>query len=462
METTKRTQRFTLIITSGVAFIVPFLLNALNLAIPNIGETFKASTLLLGWVVNSFLLSSAALLLPFGRLADIIGRKKLFVLGLLLSTISSFLCVIAGSIELFILFRVIQGISAAMGFSTAMALLTSAYPAGERGKVLGINTAVVYFGLTLGPVVGGFLTFHWGWRSIFAFVGAFYLIILILAVTQVKSEPAGAPGNKFDWEGSIVYIIGLTAFLYSLSSLQEHWVNWLILFAGLLLLIVFVRRGVKIEHPLLPIKMLIHNRVFAFSNLAALINYSATFATIFLLSIYLQSVLQYDSRTAGFILLAQTIVMVIVSLISGRLSDRLNPSRMSSLGMAFSMIALFIFAFISFDTSVYFIIGNLIIAGAGFGLFSSPNTNAIMGSVEKSMYGVASSTLGSMRMIGQSVSMTVAALVLNSFVGAAELSLAPPGLLLSGLKTAFAVFGIISFFGVVAALQRERKTGETK
>ena len=457
MEYSKKTQRSVLAITLGASFIVPFLMNALNLAIPNIGETYKASTLLLGWIVNSFLLTSAVFLLPFGRLADIIGRAKLFNLGLLLSAVSSFLCIIAGSIELFILFRIIQGISAAMGSSTAMAIMTSAYPPGERGKVLGYNAAAVYFGLTMGPVIGGFMTYNWGWVSIFVFGAIFYLILFLLAVILMRGDQVDSRESRFDWQGSIIYIIGLAAFLYSLSSLQEHWMYWIMLFCGLLLIVLFVRRETRVEHPLLPLKNLVHNRVFTFSNLAALINYAATFATVFLLSLYLQSVLRYDSRTAGFILLAQPIVMVVVSLISGRLSDRVNPNKVSSLGMLISMIALFIYTFISFDTPVYFIVANLVLAGAGFGLFSSPNSNAIMGSVEKKMYGVAASTLGSMRMIGQSMSMALATLVLNGFVGSVQLSLAPPEQLLSGLKTAFVVFGVISFFGVIAALQRGNK-----
>jgi len=433
-------------------------MNALNLAIPNIGETFQASTSMLGWVVNSFILTSAAFLLPFGRLADIIGRKKIFLASLVLSAVTSLLCVITVSIELFIFFRILQGVSAAMGFSTAVAILTSAFPAAERGKVLGINSAAVYVGLSLGPVVGGFLTFNWGWVSIFIVGGIINLILFLLAVTQLKGEWVGSPGVPFDWQGSAVYIVGLVALLYGLSSLQEHWVFWLVMAGGLLLLVVFVRRELSVENPLLPLRRLLHNRVFAFSSLATLINYSATFAISFLLSIYLQSVLGFDSRVAGFILLVQPVLMVIVSPLSGRLSDRVNPNIVSSIGMFINMLSLFIFAFLSSDTQVYFILANLVLCGIGFGLFAPPNSNAVMGAVEKSMYGMAASAIGSMRMIGQSMSMAIAALILSGHVGSVQMSMASPHMLLTGIRVTFAVFGSICFLGTIAAWQREKPT----
>jgi len=430
---------------------------SLNLAIPNMGETYQASASLLNWVVNAFLLASAAFLLPFGRLADIVGRKKLFMLGLAISAVTCFICAVSWSIEWLIVFRIVQGVGAALGFSTAVAILTSVYPPEERGKVLGYNSAVVYFGLSLGPAVGGFLTFHWGWPSIFIFCGIIYLILFVLAVSLIKGEWKGPPGYKYDVPGAVIYVVGLIAFLYGLSSLQEFWVSWLVLLGGLLLILVFIRRVFRIENPLLPLRLLTRNRVFAFSSLATFANYSATFAIMFLMSLYLQSLLHHDTRIAGFVLLAQPVIMVIVSPFSGRLSDRVNPRIVSFIGMAITTMSLFLFAFIGLDTPMYLIVSNLAVCGVGFGLFASPNSNAVMGSVEKSSYGLASAALGSMRMIGQSLSMAVAALILSGFVGYVQLSLASPTLLLAGIRTTFAVFGVISFLGLLA-IWRSRTT----
>jgi len=171
---------------------------------------------------------------------------------------------------------------------------------------------------------------------------------------------------------------------------------------------------------------------------------------MFLMSLYLQTVLHHDSRIAGFVLLAQPVIMVIVSPFSGRLSDHVNPRIVSFVGMSITTLSRFLFTLVGLDTPIYFIVSNLAVCGVGFGLFASPNSNAVMGSVEKSFYGLASAALGSMRMIGQSMSMAVAALILSGFVGFVQLSLAPPVILLTGIRTTFAVFGVISLLGLLA------------
>jgi len=456
MNYDKKLRRYTLAITCGYSVVVHILFNAINLAIPNIGETYQAATSMLSWVVNSFVLVTAVFLLPFGRLADIIGRKKLFVSGLLILAISSFLCSLAWSIEWLILFRIIQGVGAALGFSTSIAILTSAFPADERGRVLGIYSAFLYLGLALGPTVGGFLIYNWGWTSVFVLCGVMKLILFVMAATQLKGERAGTPERVFDWKGSLVYIVGLGAFLYGISSLNDHAANTVVALGGLLLLVLFTRIESRVEHPMLPFSMLRHNRVFAFSSLITLINYAATFATMFLMSILLQSVLRLDSRIAGLVLLTQPIVMAVVSPFSGRLSDSIDPKKVSLLGLLICMLSLFLFAFVGLDTPMFLIVANLIIGGIGHGMFAPPNTNAVMGSVDKSQYGLASATLGSVRTIGQSISMALAALILGIYVGSVQLAFAPPDLLINAIRTAFVAFAVICFFGVLFAVMRVR------
>ena len=443
-----------MIITCGASFIAPFFSNALNLAVPQISMTYEASTSTVSWVLNVFLLLSAAFLLPFGRLADIIGRKKLFLPGILLFAVSSFLCAFAWSIEWLIVFRCIQGIGSALVFSTAIAILTSVFPPEERGKALGINSAITYLGLTVGPAAGGFMTQNWGWTSIFVLAGILSIIIFLLALIALRGEWIGSPGEPFDWQGSFLYVFGLAAFLYGLSSLLEHWAFWLIILGGLLLLVLFTRRELRTEHPILPLRLLRQNRMFAYSNLIALLSYVSNFAPIFLMSIYLQSVLLIDSQTAGFILLTQPVLMVILSPVAGRLSDRINPNMVSLSGLIVCALSLFFFVFIGMNTPLYFTIANLILLGAGFGLFATPNSNAIMGSIEKRFYGMASSSLASMRLSGQSISMALATLVLGRYLGAVQLSLAPPDQLSTGIRAAFAVFTVICVFGIVFAVKR--------
>ena len=446
-------RKATLISASTAAFLTPFMGSAVNLAIPNIGLEFNASATLLSWTVSSYLLITAALLLPFGRLADMVGRKKVFVTGLAIFTLGSLLCAVAWSIQSLIVFRLLQGIGGAMIFGTSMAILTSVFPPQERGKVLGYNVAAVYTGLSLGPVLGGVLNHQLGWRSIYYVIVLLGAAAFVITSTKLKGEWLGAEGERFDTAGTVLYMIGLVAVLYGFSTIATSpWAKY-ILALGLVVMVLFVRHELREKHPILNMK-LFKNVGFAFSNLAALINYSATFAVGFLLSLHLQVVMGINSQSAGLILLSQPIIMAVLSPFTGRLSDRVEPRLIASWGMGLTTLGLFILVFISKSTPVWLIILNLALLGTGFALFSSPNSNAIMGSVEKRFYGVASSTLGTMRLIGQAVSMAVATLFIDLYVGTAELSPAYAGQIITSVKFSFVVFAIMCLFGIYASLAR--------
>ena len=456
MHTDKKTKTYALIVTCGAAFVPPFFANALNLAVPQIAETFGADASAAGWVITSFFLVAAGVMLPFGRLADIIGRKKLFIPGLLISSVFSFLGAYAPSLGWLIAFRSLQGIGSALIFGTAVAILTSVFPPEERGKVLGINSAILYLGLSLGPAAGGFLIYNWGWTSIFLFSGVVTLIIFVLALFRLKGEWVGSPGEPFDLRGSILYTVGLGAFLYGLSSLHSHLGARFIALGGLLLLLLFARHELRTDYPILPLNLLKKNRMFAYSNAVAFLSYVANFAPLFLMSLYLQSVLHFDARSAGFMLLIQPIIMVVVSPLAGRLSDRINPGSVSLIGMIICALSLCLFIIVGPYTQIFFTAANLALLGGGFGLFATPNSNAIIGSIDKKYYGMASSSLGSMRLCGQSISMALVTLVLGHFVGSVELSLAPPAQLAAGIRMSFAVLAGVCIFGVFVAIKRNR------
>jgi MFS family permease len=198
------------------------------------------------------------------------------------------------------------------------------------------------------------------------------------------------------------------------------------------------------------------NTVFAFSNLAALINYSATFAVGFLLSLYLQYIKGLAEQSAGFILVSQPVVMAVFSPFAGRLSDRIEPRLVASTGMALTAAGLFLLTFLNENTALGFIVAILVLLGLGFALFSSPNTNAVMSSVEKKFYGVASGTLGTMRLTGQMLSMGIAMLIFAVYVGEVQITAQyyPP--FLSGIRAAFFIFAVLCFGGVFASLARGR------
>ena len=452
----KTSKRSVLLVATFAAFLTPFLSSAVNLALPAIGKDLHANAISLGWVISSFILSSAIFLLPFGRLADIIGRKKIFSLGILLFTISTFLILFSGSITSLIVLRIFQGLSSAMIFGTSLAIITSVFQPGERGKAMGINITAVYLGLSCGPVIGGILTQYFGWRSIFAFLIPFGIISLILINRKIKTEWAEATGEKFDWRGSVIYAIALSSFMYGFSRLPSS-LGWICISIGFALALVFVFVEKKISNPVFDIRLILRNRVFAFSGLAALINYSATSATGFFISLYLQYLKGLDARTAGLIMISQPIAMTLLSPIAGKLSDKKNPGVIASTGMGITASGLVLLCFLKDTTPNYLIVLLLIMMGIGFGLFSSPNSNAIMSSVEKRHLGVASGVVGTMRMVGQMMSMGIAMMLISLYIGKQTINPSTYPGLMSGMRTGFLIFSILSVSGIFASLARNSK-----
>lgn len=442
-----------LLVATLASFLTPFMGSSVNIALPSIGKEFLMDAVLLSWVATSYLLAAAMFLVPFGKVADIYGRKKIFSYGILIYTLSSFLSAISTSAILLICFRILQGIGSAMIFGTGVAILTSVFPVGERGKALGINVAAVYLGLSLGPLLGGFLTQHFGWRSIFLANVPLGLIIITFAFWKLKGEWAEAKGEKFDFVGSIIYSLSLVAIMYGFSLLPATLGVWLVLI-GAFLLLLFSWWEIKAENPVLDMNLFRNNTVFALSNLAALINYSATFAVTFLLSLYLQYIKALTPQNAGLILVSQPAMMAIFSPFAGRLSDRFEPRIIASTGMALTVVSLSLFIFLNEKTTLEFVVVNLILLGFGLALFSSPNTNAVMSSVERRFYGVASATLGTMRLTGQMLSMGIAMLIFAIYIGKVQITPQHYSTFLTSMRTAFVIFAILCFVGIFASLAR--------
>lgn len=442
-----------LLVASLASFLTPFMSSAINVALPALGAEFAMSAVLLGWVPTSYLLSSSVFLVPFGRLADMTGRKRIFLGGVLLYTMSSFLCGIAPSLAFLLGARVLQGISGAMMSGTGIAILTSVFPAKERGRVLGINTASVYIGLSLGPTIGGVLTEQFGWRSIFLLSVPLGVIMVVLILTKMKGEWTEERGAVFDVTGSVLYCVGLVALMYGFSQLPQT-TGVVLVLTGLTLLAVFVRWELRARSPVLDINLFRNNRVFAFSNLAAFINYSATFAISFLMGLYLMYIRGLSPQQAGFVLLAQPVVMAVGSPFAGRLSDRIEPRIVASAGMGLIAVCLSFFTLLSETIPIPFIIVTLSVLGLGFALFSSPNSNAVMGAVPKGVYGVAAGTLATMRMTGQTISIGIAMLVFSLVMGSVRITPDVYPAFLESVRIAFGIFAALCAVGVFASLAR--------
>ena len=442
-----------LLIATLSSFLAPFIASSINIALPSIGREFAMDAILLSWVPTAYLLAIAVFLVPFGRIADIYGRKKIFTYGILIYTIATILSAISTSATMLIAFRILHGIGGAVIFGTGVAILTSVFPVGERGKALGITVAAVYIGLSLGPVLGGLLTQHFGWRSIFWASVPLSLIIIAAIFWKLKGEWAEAKGEKFDLIGSIIYSLALIALIYGLSLLPKISGVWTILI-GILGILAFIWWEKKVKSPILNIKLFKDNTVFIFSNLAALISYSATFAVAFLLSLYLQYTKGLSPQNAGLILVSMPVVQAIFSPLAGRLSDRIEPRILASVGMGLTTIGLVLFTFLDQNTAIVFILVSLVILGFGFALFSSPNMNAIMSSVEKRFYGVASATLATVRSIGMMLSMGIAMVIFAVFIGRIEITPEYYPVFMRSLKIAFIIFATLCFGGIFISLAR--------
>lgn len=383
----------------AASFLTPFTGSALSLSLPDIGRQYGQGPESLSWVLGSFLISAFVFLLPMGRLAERWGKARLFMLGAGIFALTSFTCIFADSLSFLIGVRVVQGMGSAMNFATNNALLMLAYPKEKRGSAMGWMIAMVYVGLSLGPVVGGGLNHYLGWQSIFVFIG-FIALGVFLAAPVVLKEVPGA-----DERGDRAGLLPLEAF---------------------------------------------KERTFTYSSLAALLNYMATFAVGFLLSFYLQDILGYPSHESGFFLLLQPVMMALLSPAMGALSDRIHPQTLAAWGMALIAAGLLGLGALVHFGGFYGLFPCLLLLGVGFALFAAPNNNAIMGSVPKKFYSFASSWLGMVRLLGQVVSILIVTALLSLGHG----SLAGAELLSLNMQISFVVLSFICLLGVWAARVR--------
>lgn len=479
----KALQRAVITVVVITAFITTFTGSALNLSIPDIGARFGASAGHMGWLVSGYTLSVAAFSVPFGRLADITSRRNVLIAGIALFVACCIAAVVSGSMAMLLISRVMQGVGAAMIFSTSTAVLISVFPGEQRGRALGYSLASTYVGLSAGPVIGGALNHNFGWRSIFVFIGILGAAALVAALMKLPPEKrtdadaqagcavsspdecagSAAPGREkngrngrsFDAAGNVIYMISVFLLMYGLSEAGKGAAYIAVAAAGAAAGVIFIRHEMKAADPVVDIRLFRENKGYAFSNLSAMLNYGATFAISYLISIYLQVVMGYSSQTAGLIMIFQPLIMAVLSPVSGRLSDRFSPFRMSSLGMALCAAGTFMFIFTGLKTHLAFIIAALVVTGLGFAMFSSPNTNAVMSCVEKADYGVASSILATMRSIGHTFSMVIVTITVTVLASDMVLADVPADVLIKVIRVSFIVFTAICISGVFISLKRE-------
>ena len=453
MEKNGTSKKSALIVAAASSFVTPFMGSSINVALPAIEKNFHIDAVLLSWVATSYLLAIGVSLVPMGRLADIYGRKRILASGFACFTVASLLSALAWSAYSLIGFRMIQGIGSGMIFGTSMAILTSVFPLNERGKVLGITISSVYIGLSSGPFIGGILTEQVSWRSLFVITFVLCLMVLALIFFKLKGEWADAKGEPFDIPGSLIYGLSLIFLITGFSLLPEAKSVVLLVLAAFGIIGFFVLES-KTPFPVFKVDLLLRNKTFALSNAAALIHYSATFAVTFLISLYLQYIKGLSAQTAGIVLISQPVMMALFSPLAGKISDAIEPRIIASLGMAITSVGLMLLTFLTPQTGIFFVVCVLLLMGFGFAFFSSPNMNAIMSSVDRRFLGIASGSVGTMRVLGQLFSMGIATLILALIMGRVPITREVYPLLMKSMRIILTLFSGLTFLGIFASLVR--------
>ncbi len=439
-------------------FMAPFMLTAVGVALPSLGRDLGATARELGLVEQLYVVSLAMGMLSFGRWGDIVGQRRVLLPGLVVFTALTCSLGLTGSVAMIMVQRFFQGLGACMLLSGSLALVAAAYPPELRGSKIGIVSACTYAGLSMGPVIGGFVTEHFGWRFVFLMAVPLGLAATALCLFGMGPSARNARGERMDWKGSLVYAAGVGLVMLGAAHAKEMPLGPAMILAGLAGLALFLALESRLKSPLLDVSLLSGNRFFTLSCLAALGNYAATFGITFLMSLYLQYAKGLPPRLAGFVLLCQPVAQVIASPIAGRLADRFEPAKLATVGMLVSSAGLLsAAATVGPDTPLGLLAAQLVLIGTGFGIFITPNSTAIMGSVKRRQFGLASGMIATMRTLGMAVSMTSVTLIFAVLMGDATITAATLPAFLTSMRVGLTVFAVFSCLGVILSFGRGKR-----
>jgi EmrB/QacA subfamily drug resistance transporter len=377
--------------------------SVVNTILPVLRSAFSSSIASIEWVVTVYLLVLSGLLLSFGRLGDLRGHKKVYLLGFFIFIASSALCGLAPSVTVLVIFRAVQALGGAMLSANSPAILTKSFPARQRGQALGLQATMTYLGLTVGPSLGGWLTDQFSWRAVFYINIPVGLAAIILSFRFIHQDPYTELKETFDFVGAALFLAGLTALLFGLNQGQElGWTSAPILIStaiAIIFLIAFWLVETRIQAPMLDFK-LFSSKLFSLSVTSAIFNYMCVYSVTFLMPFYLIQGLGMSPSRAGLILTAMPIIMAIIAPISGGLSDRFGTPILAFVGMLVLSIGLFLLSRLQPDSSPLDIAFRLAVTGLGIGIFISPNTSALMGAAPRERQGIASGVLATSRNMG--------------------------------------------------------------
>lgn len=429
--------------------------SVVNTALPIIGSETSAIFSTLEWVVLIYLLTIISLLLVVGKLGDMYGRKRFYLMGFIIFTVGSLLSGMSPGIKALIAFRFVQAIGASMIFALAPAVLTGAFPARERGRALGLQATLTYLGLSSGPALGGVLTHHFGWRSIFFINIPIGMIVIPLGYLVLKRDLRRS-SKSFDPAGAVFLAAALSSLLFALSKGQDMgWSSSVIIGAFAISAVAFTTFFItetRIAHPMLDLR-LFRNRTFSASTGAAFLNYVGNSAVTFLMPFYLIGSAGYRVDIAGLLLTATSIVMAMVAAPAGWLSDRIGVRIPATLGMMVMVSGMLLLRSLGSSAAPLIIMLHLGLIGLGIGLFTSPNNSAIMGSAPEQAQGVAGALLAAARNTGFAVGTAMAGLLYSLKLHALQ-HISKPMAIANSMHFATSVIALIAIGGIVLSATR--------
>lgn len=395
--------KYILIITAMSYFLSGFSVSVISIALPSMAKDFAISAVAQNWIAIVFFLAIGIFSLPFGKISAKFGLKKTFYLGLILLIIGSFGVSISNSIDILIAFRALQGLSVAILNVSTLAIVTESMPLNERGKGIGIITSIAYIGLIAANIVGGFLTHNFGWRSVFLVVIPFLILTIAITYFKVSKEWVFAKKDSFDYFGALIFGIAISFLTYGFTIM--HTLNGMILLViAIFLFFIFGKWELRSKYPMFPIKIL-KNKKFTFASIAALLCSFSTFVIAYIVDYHLQYIKGIDPQITGLILMLAPLSMAISTFFAGKLSDRVNSQLIASSGLSIAFLSLLILLFLDKNTSIIVIIIAIILEGVGYGVFISPNTNIVVSSLPSKLSSIASATVSTTRVIGETLSL---------------------------------------------------------
>ena len=442
---------------------------SVSIALPTIATHFGTDLATVQWVVIAEALTVSALLLPMGRLSDILGRKQVYIAGLVIFTIGSAMAGLSGHIVALIVFKVLQGFGAAMSQGTAMAMITSVFPSEERGKSLGSIASVVGSGGVIGPVMGGLLVSALGWRSVFFVNVPLGLLAIVSALIIMDSRVflQDGPRRGYDWLGAALSTATLVTFLLTVTNgSRAGWTSppiMVALFSSAALLSAFIWWELHAPAPMLDL-MLFGRKVFSLGVSASFLSFLGVSSLRFLLPFYLQAAMGYAPGQIGLILVPNAVSRIVMGPVSGRLSDRYGWRVFNVSGLMLSASGLLMLSTISSSSSLILVMAGIIVQSIGSGIFQSPNSSSIFSAAEQSRHGVVSALLSLVRNSANVTGIAVAAAIVTATMASmghvADIESvidAGPGsgildAFTAGLRATYMTMGVLALLAAVASV----------